>query len=1183
MTNRSRKGFLFFLIVLCGFLSSGSVTVVDAAVTAIEQNQGGEALERKLPPTLKQGIPGMEEADVVFEKEVEAGLVEETLDTYLATEELNVTSISSSELNPPQHWSLEVLDGKILVNLHDDYAVDGIRTMVSVHNSSGDLSLTRVWGNMKDHESALTLDMSAISDGTYRIMLWEGVTLDDTVWSLAYYMVEVTSGTIIFTDPAFGNQEIAFMAGLNANYDPDDYNQVPFKYYPYSGSYYSAYNVEDIIATAKRITADAVTDEQKVRAIHDWVCLNFAYDYESFYDGDIINAADAAWTFDNRRGVCSGFARMCQVMFTAVGVPCINVVGYSEGETVGLSPEDADKESNHEWNVVYVNGSWRNMDVTWDCQNRYLGKYDGVIASNGVSYGETTLENNPNYIFYAIPAFGMGGTHLSKEVYMDSTKDSYVTDFTFYRNPRMLNFKLGDKFSCDAVMKYTFSNGKAYSLSIKGKEKTYCSGYNMNIEGRQTVTISFCGKTASYEIVVGRDVHIHTSGDWEIITEAACVTAGLMQMCCTECGEVLQEESIPATGKHTYGEAVVTIEPDCITVGNARYTCEVCGYEENVELEQTEHTVGEWIVAIAPTQMAVGLQYKECMVCHEILDVETIPMVALGIGETEENEESEEPLILPNEELLNEPDEETESDRDKQSETSNPKEDTSENSTTQSDDEQKKDIDLTGEGQADDLPSTDGAQEKDKQTGNGEDGRALSDGESEKDVDSKNEKETDTKATSGSEQSQTDSKSGNGTDTQTISDSEQSQTDSKDENKTDTKTVSDSEQSQTDSKGENKTDTQTVSDNESKENGQQIEKEENNAPPISGEIIQQGEERGNTTSSGSETGKETDSQVENEEFDEQVISTDTEDSKVSEEIKTDVDRSSIVSGDGTAMENKFGSDMVYAAGTDNGNMSVSGLQDPEEKMGAANFDSGTTGANIVQSVAAEKEKNAGTTNQLSTDTNTDVVGPSTYSEVQMSEEKVGKVHAVGDYVYEITSVSEESRTVTITGFVDSINRKKITSVTIPKQVIIESETYTVTGIGKEAFSKCTALSKVMVANTVTVIGEKAFSGCTKLTKITIPNSVILIEKEAFSGCSKLTKVTIPAKVTTIGVKAFYGCKKLKNIVIKSDKLTAKNVGSKAFKGIAKKAVIKVPKNKLNNYKKLLKKKGISSKVQIKKG
>lgn len=79
--------------------------------------------------------------------------------------------------------------------------------------------------------------------------------------------------------------------------------------------------------------------------------------------------------------------------------------------------------------------------------------------------------------------------------------------------------------------------------------------------------------------------------------------------------------------------------------------------------------------------------------------------------------------------------------------------------------------------------------------------------------------------------------------------------------------------------------------------------------------------------------------------------------------------------------------------------------------------------------------------------------------------------------------------------------------------------------------------------------------------------------------NKITKIVIGKNITKIGKKAFSKCKKLKLLVIKSRKLKAKNVAKDAFKGITKKTIVKVPKSKIKAYRKLLRKKGLSSKVR----
>ena len=135
--------------------------------------------------------------------------------------------------------------------------------------------------------------------------------------------------------------------------------------------------------------------------------------------------------------------------------------------------------------------------------------------------------------------------------------------------------------------------------------------------------------------------------------------------------------------------------------------------------------------------------------------------------------------------------------------------------------------------------------------------------------------------------------------------------------------------------------------------------------------------------------------------------------------------------------------------------------------------------------------------------------------------------------------------------------------------------------------KTKAAYKVMADNTVqyTKVTSKKAKTVKVPSTITVNGvkcQVTSIAPKAMKGNKKLTKVVIPASVRTIGAQAFAGCKNLKNITIQTPYLTKKSVGEKAFKGISDKAVIKVPKKQLKAYQKLLKTKGVSKKVKIKK-
>lgn len=122
---------------------------------------------------------------------------------------------------------------------------------------------------------------------------------------------------------------------------------------------------------------------------------------------------------------------------------------------------------------------------------------------------------------------------------------------------------------------------------------------------------------------------------------------------------------------------------------------------------------------------------------------------------------------------------------------------------------------------------------------------------------------------------------------------------------------------------------------------------------------------------------------------------------------------------------------------------------------------------------------------------------------------------VGDCIYKVTKAGRKPE-LALTGYL----KKKATTVVVPATVKINGVTCKVTSIGPKAFAKMT----------------------------------------------RLTNVTIGKNVTGIGKNAFYGCKKLKHIEIKAAKLA--KVEKSAISGISKKAVIQVPRKKVEAYKKL---------------
>lgn len=128
--------------------------------------------------------------------------------------------------------------------------------------------------------------------------------------------------------------------------------------------------------------------------------------------------------------------------------------------------------------------------------------------------------------------------------------------------------------------------------------------------------------------------------------------------------------------------------------------------------------------------------------------------------------------------------------------------------------------------------------------------------------------------------------------------------------------------------------------------------------------------------------------------------------------------------------------------------------------------------------------------------------------------KVGTKYTVAGCQYKVTKAGAE---VSLIG-----TNKNAKSVTIPAAIKVSGVTYKVTSIGAKAFN----------------------------------------------GNKKLSKVTIGANVKAISNNAFFKCPMLKTVTIKSVLLTKKMASKKAFKGVSKKMVIKVPKKVKKSYVKI---------------
>ncbi len=119
-----------------------------------------------------------------------------------------------------------------------------------------------------------------------------------------------------------------------------------------------------------------------------------------------------------------------------------------------------------------------------------------------------------------------------------------------------------------------------------------------------------------------------------------------------------------------------------------------------------------------------------------------------------------------------------------------------------------------------------------------------------------------------------------------------------------------------------------------------------------------------------------------------------------------------------------------------------------------------------------------------------------------------EVVSIGKLEYRVTSSSAKKKTVDCSGFAG----KGVSSVKIPSTVKINSYTFKVTGVAKNAFAKKKNIKSVTLGSNITSVGQGAFQNCKSLNSVQIKGkSLKKVGKNAFKGISKKAIVRVPAK------------------------------------------------------------------------
>ena len=153
--------------------------------------------------------------------------------------------------------------------------------------------------------------------------------------------------------------------------------------------------------------------------------------------------------------------------------------------------------------------------------------------------------------------------------------------------------------------------------------------------GTKTYTCTSCGKTKTTEIAATGHQHTEIRNKKEATCKAEGYTGDTY---CTDCEtKVSSGQAIPKTD-HTWDNGKVTTEATCEHTGVRTYTCSVCGETKEEETPKTDHTYDDGTVTKKPTCIETGIKTYTCTVCQKT-KTEEIP--ATGHQHTEIRDEKE--------------------------------------------------------------------------------------------------------------------------------------------------------------------------------------------------------------------------------------------------------------------------------------------------------------------------------------------------------------------------------------------------------------------------------------------------------------------------------------------------------------------------------------------------------------
>lgn len=238
------------------------------------------------------------------------------------------------------------------------------------------------------------------------------------------------------------------------------------------------------VKEALSVVKEGMTDLEKAIALHEYIVLNCAYDYENYVNNTMSpNVYSAYGVMVDRAAVCQGYALAYKMLLNMSGIECYMVTSSA---------------MNHAWNLIRLDGQYYQVDTTWDdpvwdkfgrVQHSYMlvsdeafgtdsavrGKHYGWVVTKGSEVVDLTA-GDPGYD----NAFWTGNSSPllladHKYYYLDSGSKSICMRSSIDAAPSILVSNIGTWSTPDGgIWRGAFSG-----LSLVGDRLYYNTPYNI--------------------------------------------------------------------------------------------------------------------------------------------------------------------------------------------------------------------------------------------------------------------------------------------------------------------------------------------------------------------------------------------------------------------------------------------------------------------------------------------------------------------------------------------------------------------------------------------------------------------------------------------------------------------------------------------------------------------------------